>query len=91
MVTTTTTLTSTLSGLRAFGTTVATKFVLVWNMFWTFIFLRQYGLQCSPLEYIMYGYISTLTSLIGCVIISTIGLATLVGTIGTTIFSLFLL
>jgi len=52
-------------------------------MFWTLICLKQYGAQCSPLEYIMHGYCKGIVvGLTRGAITSTIGLATLVGTIG---------
>jgi hypothetical protein len=44
------TLTGTLSRLKAFGTIITIKFVLIQNMFWFSIFLRQSNVWCLALE-----------------------------------------
>jgi predicted lipid-binding transport protein (Tim44 family) len=61
-------------------------------MFWTLIYLKQSSAQCSTLEYIMHGYCKGIVGgLIGGANTSTVGLATLVGIIGTIAFFIFLL
>jgi hypothetical protein len=59
-------------------------------MFWTFIFLKQFGAWHSTKKQIMHGYLrGTLVGLTCCAITSTTCSTTLVATIGTTTFSLF--
>jgi hypothetical protein len=86
----TTTLIDTLSNLKGFDTIVVVVVGLVWNMFWSFVFLRQLGAWGSKLEQIIQEYFNgTLVGLIGCAITSTTNLATLVGTTSTPSSSLF--
>jgi hypothetical protein len=59
---------------------------------WILICLKQFGAQCSTLEYIMHGYCKGIVvGSTGGAITSTIDLAILVGTIGTIVFFIFLL
>jgi hypothetical protein len=63
---------------------------LVWNMFWTFVFLGYSSAQCLELEQIMQGYFNgILVGFTSCIVTPTTGSTTLVETIGTT-SSLFL-
>jgi hypothetical protein len=43
------TLTDALYNLGTFGITISIMFILIWNMFWTFIFLKQFGAWHSTL------------------------------------------
>jgi hypothetical protein len=90
-MTTTTTLTSTLSSLEVFTTTMVVTVGLVENMFRTFIFLGQSSAWCLKLEQIFQGYFKgILIGLTGCVVTLTIDSTTLVGTIGIIGFFSFL-
>jgi hypothetical protein len=82
-MTTTITLTSTLSSLEVFTTTMVIGVGLIQNMFKTFIFLGQSSAWCLKLEQIIQGYLKgILVGLTSCVVTSTIDSTTLVGTIG---------
>ncbi len=82
---TTTTLTSKLSSLEDFALIVVIVVSLVRNMFWTFVFLKQLGAQCSKIEQIIQGYFNgTLADLTSCAITPTTGSITLVETTCTT-------
>jgi len=85
-----TTLIDTLSSLKAFGTTIVIMFILIRNVFWTFVFLRQFGARCSTLKQIMHGYLKgILVGLTSFAVTSTTSSTTLVSTIITTTYSFF--
>jgi hypothetical protein len=82
----------TLSRLGFFATIVAIMVGLIYNMFYTSTFLGQSCAQCLELEQIIQGYFNgIIVGLMGCVVTLVINSTILVGIIGITGSSFFLL